>query len=404
MLGDMIKREDYMTIEAMAAQGMYQKDIAQALNINPKTVRRALARGSAPESERAERGSKLDPYRAKVDELLRCGVWNASVILREIQADGYNGGRTVLRQYIQPKRAMRPGRATVRYETGPGKQLQTDWGSLHTEVRGQDTEVHFSVNTLGYSRRFHFWCTDSEDAEHTYEGLVRSFEYLGGVTEELLLDNQKAAVIRHISGQQAEYQPRFMDLATYYGFTPQACRPYRARTKGKDERMVGYVKGNFFQRYRQFESYAHMNQLGEIWLREEADQRIHGTLKEVVADRFAQEASHLQPLPAMRFDTSYMETRIVSWDAYIEVRGNRYSVPGTLVGQVVRVRIGLDGQLRVYHDEQMIAEHRMQDRAQGWVTLPDHHAELWRQALGTAALQAVETRPLTVYEEAASWT
>jgi hypothetical protein len=147
-----------------------------------------------------------------------------------------------------------------------------------------------------------------------------------------------------------------------------------------------------------------MNQLGEQWLREEADQRVHGTLKEVVAERFAQEAPHLQPLPTLRFDTSYVETRIVSWDAYIEVRGNRYSVPGTLAGQVVRVRIGLDGQLRVYHDEQMITEHRMQDRAQGWVTVPDHHAELWHLALGTAAVQAVEARPLTVYEEAASWT
>lgn len=260
------------------------------------------------------------------------------------------------------------------------------------------------MNTLGYSRRFHFWCTDSEDAEHTYEGLVRSFEYLGGVTEEVLLDNQKAAVIKHVIGQQVEYQPRFMDLALYYGFTPQACRPYRARTKGKDERMVGYVKGNFFQRYRQFESLAHMNQLGEQWLREEADQRMHGTVKEVVAERFAREAPHLQPLPAMRFDSAYVETRVVSWDAYIEVRGNRYSVPGTLVGQVIRVRIGLDSQLRVYHDEQMIAEHTLQDRAQGWVTVPDHHAELWRQALGTAAVQAVEARPLTVYEEAASWT
>src|SRR3989442_942938 len=125
MLRDMIKREDYMTIEVMAAQGMYQKDIAEVLNIHPKTVSRALARGSATERERPERGRKLDPYRAKVDALLRLGVWNANVILREIQADGYSGGSTVLRDYIQPKRALRAGRATVRYETAPGQQLQS---------------------------------------------------------------------------------------------------------------------------------------------------------------------------------------------------------------------------------------------------------------------------------------
>lgn len=391
-----------MTIEVMAAQGIYKKDIAEALNVHPKTVSRALSRGSAPKRASAERLSKLDPYREQVDELLRLGVWNATVILREIQAKGYSGGGTILRAYIQPKRALRPGRATVRYETGPGQQLQSDWGAVHTEVDGQDTEVHFCVNTLGYSRRFHFWCTDSEDAEHTYEGLVRSFEYLGGVTEEVLIDNQKAAVIKHVVGQRVEYQPGFIDLAMHYGFTPRACRPYRARTKGKDERMVGYVKGNFFTRYRQFESMAHLNQLGEQWLRTEADARVQGTLKQVVAERFSQEAPHLQPLPARRFDTSYVQTRMVSMDAYIDVRGNRYSVPGTLVAQVVRVRIGLDGRLRVYHDEQLVAEHQLQERAQGWVTVPDHHADLWRQALGVRA-HVVESRSLAVYEEAASW-
>jgi methionine synthase I (cobalamin-dependent) len=91
----MIKREDYMTMQAMAAQGMYQKDIAQALNVHPKTVSRALTRGGSPKGERTGRGSKLDPYRSQVDELLREGVWNASVILREIQARGYSGGRAV---------------------------------------------------------------------------------------------------------------------------------------------------------------------------------------------------------------------------------------------------------------------------------------------------------------------
>ena len=402
MLGDMIKREDYMTMQAMAAQGMYQKDIAQALNVHPKTVSRALTRGGSPKGERTGRGSKLDPYRSQVDELLREGVWNASVILREIQAHGYSGGRTVLRAYIQPKRALRAGRATVRYETEPGQQMQSDWGTVHTEVSGQEVAVHFCVNTLGYSRRFHFWCTDSEDAEHTFEGLLRSFEYLGGVTAEVLVDNQKAAVLKHVVGQPVEFQPRFIDLASCCGFIPRACRPYRARTKGKDERMVGYVKGNFFVRYRQFESWAHLNQLAEQWLREEADRRVHGTLKEVVSERFSQEAPKLRALPAQRFDTSYLETRGVSWDAYIEVRGNRYSVPATLVGQVVRVRIGLEGQLRVYQDDQLVAEHHLQNRGQGWVTESAHHADLWRQTLEKQS-PAVEARPLSVYEEAAAW-
>jgi transposase len=328
----MLKKEDFAVIKALRERGVYLEDIAAELGVHPKTVSRALKRGAAPERRRAKRGSKLDPYTSKIDYLLSEGVWNAVVIWREIQAEGYTGGVTLVREYIQPKRALRPNKVTVRFETGPGEQLQTDWGTLVTQVAGQPTSVHFIVNELCYSRRFHFWCTEREDAEHTYEGLIRSLEYFGGVPREVLVDNQKSAVLAPRHGDQpARFNARFLDLAAHYGFTPRACRPYRARTKGKDERMVGYLKQHFFVRYRAFESWTHLNQQGEAWLAEEADQRLHGTVKEVVAERFAREQPALGALPAQRYDTSYRELRQVAWDAYIEVRGNRYSVPSDLV-------------------------------------------------------------------------
>jgi len=213
-----------------------------------------------------------------------------------------------------------------------------------------------------------------------------------------LVDNQKAAVLEPKVGQTpARFNARFLDLADHYGFTPRACRPYRARTKGKDERMVGYVKQHFFVRYRSFESWAHLNQLAEQWLAEEADQRVQSTVKEVVAERFVRERSSLGPLPAQRYDTSYQERRQGSWDAYIEVRGNRYSVPAVLAGQPVVVHIGLDESLQVYASEQRVAYHTLQSGRKGWVTVPEHHTALWQQTLG------VERRPLAVYEEAATW-
>ena len=96
--------------------------------------------------------------------------------------------------------------------------------------------------------------------------------------------------------------------------------------------MVGYVKQNFFVRYRSFEGWVHLNQLAEQWLKEEADLRVQGTVKEVVAERFEWERLHLKPLPNIRYDTSYFEYRQAAWDGYIEVRGNRYSVPADRFG------------------------------------------------------------------------
>jgi transposase len=393
----MLAPEDFMTIQALAKRGVYLCDIAGQLGVHPRTVRRALQRGGPPARRGGRRGSLLDPYRPVVDQLLAEGVWNAVVIWRELQAKGYAGGISILRDYLHPKRGLRPGRVTVRFETEPGRQLQSDWAIQRTMIAGQATAVHFVVNTLSFSRRFHFWCTETEDAEHTYEGLVRAFEWFGGAPGEVLVDNQKCAVLAHPRGGAVHFHPRFVDLAGHYGFVPRACRPARAQTKGKDERNVGYVKHHFFVRYRAFESWVHLNQVAEQWLREEADQRVHGTVHEVVAERFAREAPALRPLPARRYDTAYWERRQVGWDAYVEVRGNRYSVPAELAGHLVTVRLSLEGQLGVYDGEQLVAQHVLQPADRGWVTVPGHHAALWACTLD------VERRPLAVYEEAGTW-
>lgn len=393
----MLSKEDYVVIKALKKRGVYVKDIATELGVHPKTVSRALQREGAPVKKRKRRSSKLEPYKGQIDQLLQEGVWNAVVIYREIEAAGYEGKLTIVRKYIAPKRALRGGRATVRFETKPGQQMQSDWGEIETEVAGKAQKVYFIVNQLGYSRRFHFWGTDGLDAEHTYEGVVRSFEYFGGVPQEVLVDNQKVAVTSNNGRGQVRFNERFLDLAAHYGFEPKACRPYRARTKGKDERMVGYIKQHFFVRYRAFESWAHLNQLAEQWLREEADQRVQGTVREVVAERFEREGPALARLPSRRYDTAYRENRQVSWDGYIEVRGNRYSVPTRLTGRTVGVRISLDEQVWVYEGDTLVANHRLQPAGQGWVTTPEHHAALWRETM------QVERRPLETYQEAGQW-
>ncbi len=394
----MLNREDWLMIREMREKGCYLREIAERVGCSERTVRRALKRGGPPPRRRSGvRPSKLDPYKAQVDQLLAEGVWNATVIFAEIKARGYTGGISILRDYIRPKRALRKAKGTVRFETAPGRQLQSDWGQIETLVGGEPMRVHFAVNTLGYSRRFHVWAAPCEDAEHTYEGLIRAFEHFGGVPAQVWVDNQKAAVLAHGVDGGVRFNPGFLALASHYGFRPKACRPHRPQTKGKDERMVRYVKENFFQRYRAFESLDHLNTLLAQWLEAVADVRVHGTHKTVVRERFEAERPHLSPLPPVRFDTSYRETRRVALDAFIDVRGNRYSVPAYLCGETVAIRIALDGTLKVFDAEGvLVAEHRLRPRETGWGVVPEHHARLW-QAL------KVETRSLACYEEVASW-
>src|SRR5690554_1381346 len=164
----MLSREDFLMIRQHHQRGAHPVDIAHQIGCSERTVRRHLTREEAPTGRPARpRGSKLDPYKPIIDQLLADNVWNAEVIFQLIREQGYTGGVTIVRIYIQPKRALRPSKQTVRFETPPGFQLQHDWGEIETLVAGQRCKVSFAVNTLGYSRRFHAWAAVSQDAEHT---------------------------------------------------------------------------------------------------------------------------------------------------------------------------------------------------------------------------------------------
>lgn len=120
---------------------------------------------------------------------------------------------------------------------------------------------------------------------------------------------------------------------------------------------------------------------------------MHGTVKEIVCERFEREQPQLLELPRVRFDTSYRERRQVGFDGYIDVAGNRYSVPDDYRAREVAVKISLDGRLRIYAGDELVAEHRLQGSAEGWSTVPGHHARLWRETL------TAQYRDLSVYEE-----
>lgn len=236
----MLAGEDFMIIKQMRAQGAYLTDIAAYIGCSGKTVRRYL-RSDEPPAPRRRRMVKLEPFFNYVDMRLADNVWNAEVILQELREMGYTGGRTILRTYIQPRRKMRPARRTVRFETQPGYQLQHDWGEVDAEISGQPCKINFAVNTPGYSRRFHVYAAPRQDAEHTYESLVRAFGYFGGTVKTVLVDNQKAAVLKHDRNGVVIFNAGFRQPAEHYGFLPRACRPRRPRTKGKVEGTVAKI-------------------------------------------------------------------------------------------------------------------------------------------------------------------
>lgn len=166
---------------------------------------------------------------------------------------------------------------------------------------------------------------------------IRAFEHLGGVVATCLYDNMKV-VVSGFDGHEPIYNPRFLAFATHYGFKPWACRPRRARTKGKIERPFSYVEQSLLNG-RTFQSLAHLNDVTRWWLENVSDVHVHRTTNQRPLDRHAEELPYLIPLPVRAFDPSPVVYRVVDAEGVVAWRSNRYSVPWRYIGQTLPVRI-----------------------------------------------------------------
>ena len=131
-------------IYGMKGAGCSIRGIAGELGIARNTVRRYLKSPDAMRPKpRPRRASKLDAYTEYVDRRVSEGLENCVVLHRELRALGYDGGYSILKSYVSPRRRRRQPDATMRFETAPGEQAQVDWGSL--AYIGQDGRKHRST-------------------------------------------------------------------------------------------------------------------------------------------------------------------------------------------------------------------------------------------------------------------
>jgi transposase len=325
------------------------------------------------------------------------GVRNADVLRQELAERGLLVSIRTVERFVSPLRteAINEERATLRFETEPGQQMQIDFGEKWIEVAGERVKAFVFVATLGYSRSTFAHVYPTLRQRHWLEGLEAALHHFGGVPEACVVDNAKALVLRW-QGERPVFHPEFEAFCRHWGMKPRACRPYRPRTKGKVERGVGYVKGNALGRV----SWASWEALhGHLtwWMRDIADVRTHGTTGERPVDRFERER---QALLAIGKHPSYLRTRRftrkVTGDCRVEFETNRYSVPYHLVGRTVDVEVE-GGELIVRWAGQVVAEHRITDGRYRDTQDPGHVEGLVRRtykALKPCELQ----RPLSDYE------
>lgn len=342
-------------IKDLRNQGMSISDIARELQMDRKTIRKYIEAPSAPRpAKRKKTKSKLDPFKDYLHQrMIEDQVWNAVKLLEEIKAKGYDGGKTILKDYIKPYREAGKKKYTVRYETAPGEQMQMDWKEVgFVTIDGKRRKLSLFVVILGYSRMKYAWFTFTQDQEHVMEGLLRAFDYFGGRPRSILFDNMKTVVHGRDQGRVI-WNERFYAFATHYGFVPKACRPYRAQTKGKVERAIQYIQNHFLQG-RDMTSLDTLNNQLLRWLDQTGNRKVHQTTGVSPQERWAEEK--LEPVYALpRYDTSYHTYRKCHWDGSLSYKGRRHLLPSTYAGQDILIKEALDGKLSFYHQGQTIS-------------------------------------------------
>ncbi len=325
------------------------RTIAQKLGLGRKLVRNVrdrLGLSRPPEASpktTSELASKLDPFRDQIKEKVAKGLTTAR-ILREIKKQGYQGGRTILADYVRTLRVQPPPKKKVwrRFETRPGEETQFDWSPYRVPIGGVEKVVHAFAATLGFSRKTHVRFYPDERQSTLLEAHTFAFADFQGVTLRGVYDRMSTVVLGTIgSDRRPLWHPRFLDFANFYGYEPYLCKVADPDRKGKDERFFLYLERDFLKG-SEFDSFDDLNHKVRLWLDEVANRRVHGTTRRVPQEAWEQERPLLIVLPESRYPAYDEELRKVGPDSVISVRGTPYTVPAPLAHQTVSVHLFSD--------------------------------------------------------------
>lgn len=342
-------------------QGLTVTEIARRLGLDRKTVRRYIAKGLEPPAygPRVRRPKGVDPFLPYLRERLAAYPGLTAVRLwRELRERGFPGGYTAVKRAVHALRPAPVKPFEVRFETPPGEQAQVDLARFEvafTNEPGVTRIVWLFSLVLGHSRLIWARFVVHQDLQTILRCHIAALEAIGGTPREILYDRMKTAVVGEDPDGLVIYNRGLLDLARHYGFQPRACRPYRAKTKGKVERPFRYIREDFFLA-RTFRDLEDLNAQLRHWLDTVANPRVHATTGRVVAEAYAEEKPALKPLPLVPYRSLLKLERHVSHEGMVSVSGNLYSVPDTTRRRILDVHVAPD-EIRIFEDGALIATH-----------------------------------------------
>jgi transposase len=317
-----VGKERSEAIHRLRAAGVSVSQIARASGLDRKTVRRALAQAAWQPYRRAlAEKTLLSAHEGWLLERAAQVNYSARILFQELRRErGYVGSYQTVRDAVRPLRAeaVAASLTQCRFETEPGEQAQADWGQARAPGWQARLCAHLRAEAGLLASGLGPEAYEHERMESLLAAHEHGFAHFGGVTREILYDRMRTLLQGERDGTK-RWNPTFQAFAQYWGSEPRVCRPYRAKTKGKVESGVRYVKRNFLPG-RSFGDLADLNEPLAARQAEIADLRLHGTTHEVPRERFGGEAAALIPVAGRAgFLDALIRRRVVADDWLVTV-------------------------------------------------------------------------------------
>jgi transposase len=365
---NVLKPNQRATVYTLLERGSTQREIARITGIDRKTVRSyqrrwqaepsnspGVATGSdgvaiqvtppwppapgASASEAAATTSLCEPHREFIEAQLRLKR-NATAIYQDlVDQHSFGGQYNSVKRFVAKLRHKEPEQFD-RLSFLPGEEMQVDYGEgAPTRVLGSDKyrRPRLFVATLRYSRasfRCVVWKTSQQIWAELHE---RAFRHFGGCPQYVVLDNLKEGVLKP-DLYEPDLNPVYAATLAHYGVVADPARVRDPNRKGTVEHAIGHTQATALKG-RRFESIQAQNEFLAHWEKNWASKRIHGTERRQVQAMFADEQSHLKPLPLRGMQYFSEAQRTVCDDSCVRVDHSSYAARPAAIGSKVLVRI-----------------------------------------------------------------
>lgn len=351
----MINPRTIFDIHRLANDGFSVRKIAATLGLDRQTVKKYLDNPTAQAAKRT-RQSKLDPFKDDIARILEADPKvSAAVIRQRLQERGFEGGVTIVRDYLSRVRPSGQAKAAfIRFESDPGVQCQIDWGHFGSVPYGHTQRKLYCLAVIeAYSRLLYLEFTHSQRQETLHRCLLGAFHFFQGTPKELVHDNMLTAVIEH-QGPVVRFNEQFLEFLRPFHIKPIACNVNQPQEKGKVEKgAIHYIRHNFCP-LRSFTNLDDLQAQANQWRDQVANRRVHRTTGFRPIERFDPQA--MRPLPEFLPDCRDTTVAKVHRDFAVQFDGNAYSAPPWAIGKTLTVKAD-HRHVTLYLKDQAIATH-----------------------------------------------